>query len=83
MILYFLSLLVLGAIAAFFSGLLGIGGGIFYVPGLDEFFIKVGILPAMSMHLALGTSTCSGQTLDADADHWGVFRGVCRGVFTS
>jgi uncharacterized protein len=43
--------------AAFFSGLLGIGGGIFYVPGLNELFIHQGILPSISMHLALGTST--------------------------
>lgn len=57
-ILYFAGLLVLGAIAAFFSGLLGIGGGIFYVPGLNELFIHQGILPTVSMHLALGTSTC-------------------------
>lgn len=58
MILYFLGLLVLGALAAFFSGLLGIGGGIFYVPGLNELYTQAGILPSVSMHLALGTSTC-------------------------
>jgi len=57
MILYFAALLVLGAMAAFFSGLLGIGGGIFYVPGLNELFVHQGILPSISMHLALGTST--------------------------
>jgi uncharacterized protein len=57
MILYFFALFVLGAMAAFFSGLLGIGGGIFYVPGLNELLMHQGILPSISMHLALGTST--------------------------
>lgn len=58
MILYFLLVLLLGAMAAFFSGLLGIGGGIFYVPGLDAVYAHAGILPSVAMHLALGTSTC-------------------------
>lgn len=58
MALYLISLCVLGALAAFFSGLLGIGGGIFYVPGLNEVYAHAGILPSVSMHLALGTSTC-------------------------
>jgi uncharacterized membrane protein YfcA len=57
-ILYFFSLLLIGALAAFFSGMLGIGGGTFYVPGLNELYLRNGILPAISMHLALGTSTC-------------------------
>lgn len=58
MVLYFVALLILGALAAFFSGLLGIGGGIFYVPGLNALYAHAGILPSVSMHLALGTSTC-------------------------
>jgi uncharacterized membrane protein YfcA len=37
--------------------MLGIGGGIFYVPGLNELFILSNIAPEMTMHLALGTST--------------------------
>ncbi len=38
------------------AGLLGIGGGGILVPVLYEVFTAVGVDPAISMHLAVGTS---------------------------
>lgn len=91
MILYFLGLIVLGALAAFFSGLLGIGGGIFYVPGLNEIFTRTGILASVSMHLALGTSTSVNVfnamiNLSRHAKHqkinWGVVKSLMPSLVT-
>lgn len=48
---------MLGALGAFFAGLLGLGGGIWYVPGLDALFYHQGVHPQIVIHLALGTST--------------------------
>jgi uncharacterized membrane protein YfcA len=46
---YFLGLLVLGALAGYFSGLVGIGGGVIIVPALIFFF-------GFEQHSAQGTT---------------------------
>lgn len=47
---------VLGAVAGFFAGLLGVGGGAIMVPVLALMFAAQGFPPEHLMHLALGTS---------------------------
>lgn len=56
LVAFILSLLALGIFAGFFAGLLGLGGGIFMIPGLVAIFHAKGFEPDMLMHLALGTS---------------------------
>lgn len=48
--------LVLGLVAGFLAGLLGVGGGLIMVPVLAWSFAAQGITPGVWMHLALGTS---------------------------
>lgn len=49
-------LLLLGAFASFFAGLLGLGGGILIIPGLTMLFSYTALDPSIVMKLALGTS---------------------------
>lgn len=49
-------LLLLGAFASFFAGLLGLGGGILIIPGLTSLFAYYHIHPNILMKLSLGTS---------------------------
>ncbi len=53
---WFLGYLLLGAVAGFFAGLLGVGGGAIMVPVLALMFAAQGFPEAHLMHLALGTS---------------------------
>lgn len=53
---WFAGYLLLGAVAGFFAGLLGIGGGGIMVPVLAMMFAAQGFPDAHLMHLALGTS---------------------------
>ena len=53
---WLLGYLLLGAVAGFFAGLLGIGGGGIMVPVLAMMFAAQGFPDAHLMHLALGTS---------------------------
>lgn len=49
-------LLLLGAFASFFAGLLGLGGGILIIPGLTTLFTYTDLNPSIIMKLSLGTS---------------------------
>jgi uncharacterized membrane protein YfcA len=53
---WFLGYVALGAVAGFFAGLLGVGGGAIMVPVLAMMFAAQGFPEAHLMHLALGTS---------------------------
>ena len=53
---WFIGYLVLGAVAGFFAGLLGVGGGAIMVPVLALMFAAQGFPEQHLMHLALGTS---------------------------
>lgn len=52
----FFAYLSTGAVAGFFAGLLGIGGGVVVVPLLSMIFADQGYAPREVLHLALGTS---------------------------
>lgn len=54
--IWFAGYLGLGAVAGFFAGLLGVGGGAIMVPVLALMFAAQGFPDAHLMHLALGTS---------------------------
>jgi uncharacterized membrane protein YfcA len=54
--LWLLGYLALGAVAGFFAGLLGVGGGAIMVPVLALMFAAQGFPEMHLMHLALGTS---------------------------
>lgn len=56
MITWMLGYAVLGAVAGFFAGLLGVGGGAIMVPVLALMFAAQGFPQEHLMHLALGTS---------------------------
>ena len=56
MTLWLLGYVVLGAVAGFFAGLLGVGGGAIMVPVLALMFAAQGFPETHLMHLALGTS---------------------------
>lgn len=49
-------LVATGAIGGFLSGLLGVGGGIIFVPALVFVLSSIGIDPAHIMHIAVGSS---------------------------
>lgn len=51
-----LFLMTMGAVAGFFSGLLGIGGGLVLVPGLYFGLAAMGYEETHLMHVAIGTS---------------------------
>ncbi len=47
---------VTGVVAGFLAGLFGVGGGLIIVPALVYCFFLQGFDPAISMHMAIGTS---------------------------
>lgn len=81
--------LVLGAVAGFFAGLLGVGGGAIMVPVLALMFAAQGFPQEHLMHLALGTSMAaivftSISSLRAHHRHgavqWPIVRAIAPGI---
>jgi uncharacterized membrane protein YfcA len=79
----------LGAVAGFFAGLLGVGGGAIMVPVLALMFAAQGVPAEHLMHLALGTSMAaivftSISSLRAHHAHgavqWPIVRSIAPGV---
>ncbi|MHB1427491.1 MAG: sulfite exporter TauE/SafE family protein [Rhodocyclaceae bacterium] len=89
MTLWLLGYAVLGAVAGFFAGLLGVGGGAIMVPVLALMFAAQGFPEAHLMHLALGTSMAaiiftSISSLRAHHGHgavrWPIVRIIAPGI---
>lgn len=87
--IWFAGYLALGAVAGFFAGLLGVGGGAIMVPVLALMFAAQGIPDAHLMHLALGTSMAaivftSISSLRAHHAHgavqWPIVRTIAPGI---
>lgn len=81
--------LALGAVAGFFAGLLGVGGGAIMVPVLALLFAAQGFPDVHLMHLALGTSLAaivftSVASLRAHHSHgavrWSIVRAIAPGI---
>lgn len=87
--IWFAGYLALGAVAGFFAGLLGVGGGAIMVPVLALMFAAQGFPEAHLMHLALGTSMAaiiftSISSLRAHHGHgavrWPIVRIIAPGI---
>jgi uncharacterized membrane protein YfcA len=88
-VIWFAGYLVLGAVAGFFAGLLGVGGGAIMVPVLALMFAAQGLPQEHLMHLALGTSMAaivftSISSLRAHHKHgavqWPIVRTIAPGI---
>ena len=86
---WLLGYVALGAVAGFFAGLLGVGGGAIMVPVLALMFVAQGFPQEHLMHLALGTSMAaivftSVSSLRAHHQHgavkWSVVRTIAPGI---
>ena len=81
--------LALGVAGGFAAGLLGIGGGMLYVPLLTWLFEAQGFASSTLLHLALGTSLTtivftsisSARTHNAKGNvDWSIVRGITPGI---
>ena len=86
---WFFGYVALGAVAGFFAGLLGVGGGAIMVPVLALMFAQQGFPDQHLMHLALGTSMAaivftSISSLRAHHKHgaviWSIVRAMAPGI---
>lgn len=84
-----LILVGMGAFAGMLAGLLGVGGGVIFVPALVLYFENQGIDTAVLMHLAIGTSLAcitftSISSIRSHHKHgairWPVFRSITPGI---
>ncbi len=89
MTVWLLGYVALGAVAGFFAGLLGVGGGAIMVPVLALMFAAQGFPETHLMHLALGTSMAaivftSISSLRAHHSHgavrWPIVRIITPGI---
>ncbi len=89
MTIWLIGYLALGAVAGFFAGLLGVGGGAIMVPVLALMFAAQGFPETHLMHLALGTSMAaivftSISSLRAHHAHgavqWPIVRTIAPGI---
>jgi uncharacterized membrane protein YfcA len=87
--IWWLAYPLLGAMAGFFAGLLGVGGGGIMVPILTTLFLAQGFAHEQVVHLALGTSMAaimmtSVSSLRAHHAHgavrWDVVRTITPGI---
>jgi uncharacterized membrane protein YfcA len=87
--IWLIGYLALGAVAGFFAGLLGVGGGAIMVPVLALMFAAQGFPETHLMHLALGTSMAaivftSISSLRAHHAHgavqWPIVRTIAPGI---
>lgn len=87
--IWFAGYLLLGAVAGFFAGLLGVGGGAIMVPVLALLFAAQGMPAEHLMHVALGTSMAaivftSVSSLRAHHRHgavrWPIVRRIAPGI---
>lgn len=81
---------VTGIFAGFLAGLFGVGGGLIIVPALMYCFFLQGFDPAISMHLAIGTSLATiifTSISSARAHHvhgavqWSTVKRMVAGIF--
>ena len=88
---WFLGYLATGAVAGFFAGMLGIGGGAIIVPMLVALFEAQGLPRAHVMHLAVGTALAtflftSMSSVRAHAGRgairWDIARRMTPGILT-
>jgi len=88
-VIWFAGYLLLGALAGFFAGLLGVGGGAIMVPVLALLFAAQDFPQEHLMHLALGTSMAaivftSLSSLRAHHRHgavrWPIVRSIAPGI---
>lgn len=87
--IWWLAYPLLGAMAGFFAGLLGVGGGAIMVPMLTTLFLAQGFAHEQVVHLALGTSMAaivltSVSSLRAHHGHgavrWDVVHTITPGI---
>lgn len=81
---------VTGVVAGFLAGLFGVGGGLIIVPALMYCFFLQGFDPAVSMHIAIGTSLATiilTSISSARAHHahgavqWPIVKRMVLGIF--
>lgn len=65
-----LSLLVIGGAGGFLSGLLGIGGGLIFVPALYFCLTTFGVAVGPAMHVAVGTSLALVLATGISSSFW-------------